>query len=128
MDTLGESAKLKLAMIQSQKEVINENVEVQLAKAKVQAIIDAGQPWTDPDFPPEDSSIVRYGEPQLSCGEMFKWKRASELYPRDQLAIVKDDVNVNDIYQYKLGDCYFLSALSAVAEEPKRIKDRLLIK
>ena len=44
MDTLGESAKLKLAMIQSQKEVINENVEVQLAKAKVQAIIDAGQP------------------------------------------------------------------------------------
>jgi len=50
MDTLGESAKLKLAMIQSQKEVINENVEVQLAKAKVQAIIDAGQPWTDPDF------------------------------------------------------------------------------
>jgi calpain-15 len=35
----------------------------------------------------------------------------------------EQDVTPNDIIQGSLGNCYFLSALSAIAEFPQRIKN-----
>ena len=37
-------------------------------------------------------------------------------------------MNPNDINQGMLGNCYFLATVSACAEEPKRIRDRILFK
>lgn len=39
--------------------------------------------------------------------------------------IVYDGIEPEDIYQGKLGDCYFLSSISALAENPERVQ-RLL--
>ena len=40
--------------------------------------------------------------------------------------VVKDNIHPDDIYQGKIADCYFLSAISALAENPSRVQ-RLLI-
>ena len=55
----------------------------------------------------------------------FKWIRASEIKELNddegKLAVFQDDVTPSDIKQGLLGDCYFLSILSALAEVPERI-------
>ena len=56
----------------------------------------------------------------------FKWIRASEIDELNdeegKLAIFSNDVTPSDIKQGLLGDCYFLSILSVLAEVPNRIK------
>lgn len=44
----------------------------------------------------------------------------------DDIQVIKDVCSVNDIYQGDLGDCYLLSALSAIAEFPERV-ERLFV-
>ena len=50
----------------------------------------------------------------------FIFKRIDEIF--DQPIKVFNDISPNDILQGKLGDCYFLSTISAIAEFPKRIE------
>lgn len=52
--------------------------------------------------------------------EDLEWKRASEIYANP--CIFKDGIDPNDVNQGALGDCYFLAALSSLAEFPKRVK------
>ena len=52
------------------------------------------------------------------------FKRLSYAYPN--LAVIKDGISDSDIYQGELGDCYLLSSIASVAENPKRI-ERLLL-
>lgn len=62
--------------------------------------------------------------------EKYSWKRLSEMYKTNELNIIKEppeikndpDVLCEDPCQGELGDCYFLSAISALAENPKRIR------
>ena len=60
-------------------------------------------------------------EPNRRGWKNFTWKR-----PRDHWGYKKyvlyDQIEITDIKQGKLGDCYFLSCLSAIAENPERIK------
>ena len=46
----------------------------------------------------------------------IQWKRS------DRSKLVVDGVDPNDIIQGGLGDCYFLSSLSILAEHPKRME------
>ena len=63
----------------------------------VDAIIEAGQPWTDPDFPPiADSLANRDDDPQLAIDlRRLEWKRCSEVMPNCQ--VFQNDIHPNDI-------------------------------
>ena len=52
------------------------------------------------------------------------WKRSTEIM--DEVKVIVDGIKPSDIYQGSLGDCYFLSSISALAEHPSRV-ERLLI-
>ena len=56
----------------------------------------------------------------------FKWKRASDIYK--PVYVFEDGVEPNDINQGQLGDCYFLAALSSLAEFEDRVKDLFVTK
>ena len=50
----------------------------------------------------------------------YKWKRASQIWKNPK--IFADGIEPSDILQGGLGTCYFLSVLSAMAENPSRVK------
>lgn len=54
------------------------------------------------------------------------WKRAGAMM--NDVNVIVNGVSPSDIFQGKLGDCYFLSSMSAIAEHPKRIERLLLNK
>ena len=64
----------------------------------VHKTIAEGKPWTDPDFPPQQSSLY---DPKIdkdidtSTFNSFKWKRASELF--NPIYVFEDGVEPNDI-------------------------------
>jgi hypothetical protein len=56
---------------------------VQEAINFVNQIISTGQQWTDPDFEPNQSSIAKSGPgTENKPSRNYKWKRASEIYPK----------------------------------------------
>lgn len=54
--------------------------------------------------------------------ETFVWKRPKEVYGKGKYAIF-NDISPCDIKQGYCGDCYYLSAISSLAENPQRVKD-----
>lgn len=84
---------------------------------------------TDEAFPPKKKSLINdwndeaddIQEKVEEWGNMT-WIRASEIEELNDdegvLAVFQDDVTPSDIKQGLLGDCYFLSILSALAEVP----------
>lgn len=48
------------------------------------------------------------------------WKRPKDVFGEGNFCIYKE-IGPNDIVQGKCGDCYFLSALSSMAEFPNRV-------
>lgn len=85
--------------------------------------------YLDTEFPPEKSSLIRFWNQADIVSqvewERYTWVRLSDLF-KDKTMAIFDDIQPDDIMQGNLGDCYFLSALSAIAEAPERIK-RLFI-
>ena len=88
----------------------------------VKETIKKGQPWTDNTFLPVKSSLfdAAIDTKNTQIFEDLQWKRASEIYQSP--AIFKDGIEPNDVNQGALGDCYFLAALSSLAEFPHRIR------
>ena len=82
-----------------------------------------GQKFTDRSFPPERSSLIKFWDladlqAQVEWANLT-WQRISEVY--SSLAVF-DRIEPGDIRQGILGDCYFLSAISALAESPERVQ------
>jgi hypothetical protein len=77
----------------------------------------SGKKFTDPDFPPTDRSLYRDPSRKPAGSSCTGWKRLSELSAKPQL--FKDGVEAGDVIQGQLGDCWFLGALSVVAEREK---------
>jgi calpain-15 len=92
----------------------------------------SGGKYTDESFPPNEYSLINDWEDyevQSKVREFrrIKWIRASEvpdLIDRQEgsLEVFKGGVHPDDIKQGSLGDCYFLSPLSVLSENPDRIR------
>ena len=107
----------------------------------------SSSPFTDEYFPPENnslystkSSLKSYKIPSLPSflskdkkkflsqyalqnKDRYSWKRLSEILNLKDLNIFQNNkTSINDVQQGELGDCYFLSVLSALSENPERIK------
>jgi len=71
--------------------------------------------FVDEDFPANDKSVGRGMRNVV-------WLRASE-FTEGEPKLFCDGITPDDIRQGELGDCYFLSSLSVLAEKPERIKE-----
>lgn len=78
--------------------------------------------FVDKAFPPEkEESIHDLDRPLNHEFNDLEFRRARDVYGND-FRIFPDTIHPNDIEQGLLGDCYFLSAISALAEWPHRIR------
>ena len=67
--------------------------------------------WTDESFPANERSLGTIPNVPSDC----KWERLSKIIPHAQLYV--DKIEPKDVIQGSLGDCYFLSAIAALAEK-----------
>ena len=68
-------------------------------------------------------------EPSKSEWENFVFRRPKDIYGARNLKFTLfDDIRPDDVQQGRCGDCYYLSSLSTLAENPKRIKDLFITK
>ncbi|KAL4426883.1 hypothetical protein ABPG74_008807 [Tetrahymena malaccensis] len=72
--------------------------------------IEDGQKFTDQIFPNDQSVIKKQGQ--------YCFKRASEIYT-SQFNIFDLGIEPNQIQQGRLGDCYLISSIIAIAEYPE---------
>lgn len=93
--------------------------------------------FVDELFKPEQNSIV-FVDKHKECSKDILpeevnaisglvWKRPSELFNGKKYFLYKD-INVDDIKQGILGNCYFLSSISAIAEFKERIQKIIIQK
>lgn len=84
----------------------------------LQSCIRKGLPFEDDDFPADASSL----NPQTGSN----WGEIVWVRPKDTFAgpspILFDEPSPDDVRQGALGDCYFLSSLSVLAERPELIR------
>ena len=107
-----------------------------------------GRSFQDPDFPHDNSSLMEKSNSEKTDEwRDIKWLRPSEFLvgkysifsspdPNDRSVSLRQScisvakgaggIQIDDVFQGSLGDCYFLSSLSSLAEKPDRIR-RLFI-
>ena len=87
-------------------------------------IIESGLPFTDTEFPADLTSLfdpAQYSEEtNIDLFTTIEWKRASEIYPNGY-KVFPSELSADCICQGKLGDCYFITCLAALASKPERI-------
>ena len=90
-----------------------------------QAVITAGKAWTDTNFTANSDALwwKVVNQPKTYSSRLstvkIQWGRAGQKIIGSSIF---KSVDVNDIKQMSLGNCYFLSACSAVGEFEKRLK------
>lgn len=92
-------------------------------------------PYEDESFPPNEFSLISdWEEPEVQdkvrLWKSFTWIRATEIEELNddegKLQVFFNEVSPSDIKQGLLGDCYFLSVISVLAEVPRRITSLFL--
>ena len=65
---------------------------------------------------------MRHRFPELDMGKPDRWVRARMLGNSSE-AVLFDEVRPQDVKQGHVGDCYLLASLSALAQQPQRLKN-----
>ena len=81
-----------------------------------------GEVHRDEEFPPTINSLCGEDRRKAAKWSRVTWRTPTEFWGSG-FEVFQGSVEPNDIKQGQLGDCYFLSTLSAMAEWPKRIED-----
>jgi len=82
--------------------------------------------FIDPHFPPRETSLYNMVKDQYPFNFVVQWRRPHEFM--DNPVVFENDIDPNDIRQGQLGDCWFLSALSSLAERPGMVRRLFLTK
>lgn len=88
----------------------------------------SGMKFTDDKFRPGFEALWGFGEKQTIPQDFFRqieWKRPEQVFQGDY-NVFQGSIDPNDVKQGILGDCYFLAAVSAIAENQNRIKKLFL--
>ena len=86
----------------------------------LQKLLKEGKKYEDPEFRPNIDSLAGDDLSKKQKWARYVWCRPEEFYG-DGYEIFYEGIDINDIYQGILGNCYFLSVLSALAEFPHLI-------
>eukprot|EP01116_Phalansterium_solitarium_P019829 TRINITY_DN5681_c1_g1_i4.p1 TRINITY_DN5681_c1_g1~~TRINITY_DN5681_c1_g1_i4.p1 ORF type:complete len:475 (+),score=198.79 TRINITY_DN5681_c1_g1_i4:110-1534(+) len=86
----------------------------------------SGERWTDPDFPPNDTSLYNNPAKKPHWPKIDAWKRVTDFAPEPKMFL--DGTDPGDVIQGVLGDCWFLGALSVVAARDDLIKEIVVTK
>ncbi|KRX06827.1 hypothetical protein PPERSA_11472 [Pseudocohnilembus persalinus] len=78
--------------------------------------------FIDEDFPHTKQSISKHQMPEAEQYEWLPAKQCVDLLNQQEMQIFTGGIDPKDIKQGALGDCYFLSSLSSLAEKPGIIK------
>ncbi len=99
-----------------------ENVLKRLSPPEnLESIAKGAAPFTDASFPPSPASICPPALPaQKELLKYSSWRRAKDFFAGKPFDVFSG-IEINDIDQGCLGDCYFLSSIAATAEVPERI-------
>jgi len=81
-----------------------------------------GEKYVDKDFPANQNSLIGDNYDRISEWGDAVWLRADDFYGKGNYQVFMDKIEPNDIEQGLLGNCYFLSTLSSLAEWPDRIR------
>ena len=97
--------------------------------------------YSDPYFLPSDLSLLskEFNDSDLSKEQMefskkeinplnIEWRRASEVIDEKQLELFEGKIELPDIKQGEISDCYFLSSLAVLTEFPEIIYQKFLTK
>lgn len=91
--------------------------------------------FIDLDFPPCSASIYDTNRLEKSplvwgSGEEInvKWRRAQEIWPSSTISVFENGIDPNDVSQGQLGDCWFLSAVASIAENPRLVEQLFITK
>lgn len=99
-----------------------------------------GQKWTDDIFPPTINTILgknkrgkridpvntRYNQVlstfQVNPSDII-WLRPEEIFPGGIYTLFEESIDIDDVNQGNLGNCYFMSSLAAMCEFPQTISE-----
>eukprot|EP00439_Symbiodinium_sp_Y106_P076683 s1128_g15.t2 len=77
--------------------------------------------FIDAEFFPDDAALFK--QPWSQDNPCVVWKRPSEFCDKGEIRVFSDSITPCDIHQGALGDCWYLAALAAVAEQPQLIRE-----
>ena len=112
------------------------SIDTSIIKDKIfrnQEIYKGTEPWTDPLFPAEKKSLCPFGvrgwilpedalDDDIKDWDKFKWCRVEEIYDSKNYSVFHEGIEVGDILQGKICDCYFLSVLGSLCKFPELIE------
>lgn len=100
----------------------------------LEGTVSAENKFVDSKFPADETSLLwkDVGESWSTAGEVEVWKRISDLYADGKAQndghtlFGSNGVTPEDIFQGSIGNCWFMSAISAIAEKPGRVESLFL--
>ena len=106
-------------------ELLTTSEKYQAARAQID---ETGELYVDPEFHADVNSLCGYSFDFTRRNQMndFQWLRAEEYF--GEAPSIYGTMSSGDIIQGQLGDCYYLAAISSIAEHPERLQRLFLTK